>query len=75
MSKKEVHAYVESTRDDLGATLDEIEQRMSPAHLTKTGISWVSGAYDKNPMAWLIGGAIALIGIVASVLWALSDDD
>jgi hypothetical protein len=26
-------------------------------------------------MAWLIGGGIALIGIVASVLWALSDDD
>jgi len=26
-------------------------------------------------MAWLVGGAIAVVGVVASVLWALSDDD
>jgi len=75
MSKKQVQDYVQDTRNDLGATLDEIEHRLSPAELTKSGIAWVSNSYDRNPMAWLVGGAIAVVGVVASVLWAFSDDD
>ena len=75
MGKKQVQDYVKDTRNDLGATLDEIEHRLSPAELTKSGIAWVSNSYDRNPMAWLVGGAIAVVGVVASVLWALSDDD
>ena len=75
MRKKQVQDYVQDTRNDLGATLDEIEHRLSPAELTKSGIAWVSNSYDRNPMAWLVGGAIAVVGVVASVLWALSDDD
>ena len=75
MGKKQVQDYVEDTRNDLGATLDEIEHRLSPAELPKSGIAWVSNSYDRNPLAWLVGGAIAVVGLVASVLWALSDDD
>ena len=75
MGKKQVQGYVQDTRNDLGATLDEIEHRLSPAELTKSGIAWVSNSYDRNPVAWLVGGAIAVVGVVASVLWALSDDD
>ncbi|MBT4908782.1 MAG: DUF3618 domain-containing protein [Microbacteriaceae bacterium] len=75
MGKKQVQDYVQDTRNDLGATLDEIEHRLSPAELTKSGIAWVSNSYDRNPVAWLVGGAIAVVGVVASVLWALSDDD
>ena len=75
MGKKQVQDYVQNTRNDLGATLDEIEHRLSPAELTKSGIAWVSNSYDRNPVAWLVGGAIAVVGAVASVLWALSDDD
>lgn len=75
MGKKQVQDYVQNTRNDLGATLDEIEHRLSPAELTKSGIAWVSNSYDRNPVAWLVGGAIAVVGVVASVLWALSDDD
>jgi isocitrate dehydrogenase kinase/phosphatase len=75
MGKKQVQDYVQDTRNDLGATLDEIEHRLSPAELTKSGIAWVSNSYDRNPVAWLVGGAIAVVGVVASVLWALSEDD
>ena len=75
MGKKQVQDYVQDTRNDLGATLNEIEHRLSPAELTKSGIAWVSNSYDRNPVAWLVGGAIAVVGVVASVLWALSDDD
>ena len=75
MSKKQVQDYVQDTRNDLGATLDEIEHRLSPAELTKSGIAWVSNSYDRNPVAWLVGGAIAVVGVVASVLWAFSEDD
>ena len=65
MGKKQVQDYVKDTRNDLGATLDEIEHRLSPAELTKSSIAWVSNSYDRNPVAWLVGGAIAVVGVVA----------
>ena len=58
MGKKQVQDYVQDTRNDLGATLNEIEHRLSPAELTKSGIAWVSNSYDRNPMAWLVGGIL-----------------
>ena len=75
MSRKEVREFVSSTRDDLEATLDEIEHRITPAELAKQASGWVSRSYDRFPAAWLAGiGASAIAG-VAAVLWAFTKDD
>jgi hypothetical protein len=75
MARKEVRDFVTTTRDDLGATLDEIEHRLSPKELGRQGVHWVSRSYDKNPVAWLVGIGVTAVGSVAAILWALSRDD
>lgn len=75
MSKKELAEFVAQTREELGATLDEIEHRLSPKELSKQATSWVSDSYDRHPARWLIAGGVALVGAVAAVLWAVLGDD
>jgi Protein of unknown function (DUF3618) len=75
MSKKDVQDFVEQTRSELENTLDEIEHRLSPQELTKQATTWISESYDRNPTRWLIGGGIAVLGVVAAVLWAVFDED
>lgn len=75
MSRREVRAHVVSTREQLSATLDEVEHRVSPAQLGKTAVSWVSESYDRSPARWLIGGGVALVGAVAALLWAVFTSD
>lgn len=75
MSRREVRDHVVSTREQLSATLDEVEHRVSPAQLGKTAVSWVSESYDRSPARWLIGGGVALVGAVAALLWAVFTSD
>jgi hypothetical protein len=75
MAKKDVQDFVEQTRSELENTLDEIEHRLSPQELTKQATTWISESYDRNPTRWLIGGGIALLGVVAAVLWAVFGDE
>lgn len=75
MSRSEVRAHVVSTREQLSATLDEVEHRVSPAQLGKTAVSWVSESYDRSPARWLIGGGVALVGAVAALVWAVFTSD
>jgi hypothetical protein len=75
MSKREVKDHVVATRQELSATLDELEHRVSPEHLMKTTVSWVSRSYDQFPARWLTGIGIALLSSVAAVLWAVFGDD
>lgn len=75
MSRKEVRDFVTVTRDDLGATLDEIEHRVSPKELSKQAVHWVSRSYDRNPGKWLVGIAVGAVATVAAILWAVTSDD
>jgi hypothetical protein len=59
------------TREELGATLDEIEFRLTPKNLVNQATSWVSRSYDRNPSRWLMGIGVVLVGSVAAVLWAV----
>ena len=75
MARSDVKDFVGESRDDLGATLDEIEHRMRPDVMAKKFGSWVSRSYDEKAAPWLVGAAVALVGSVAAVLWALLGDD
>jgi hypothetical protein len=75
VSKREVSEFVAQTREELAATLDEIEHRLSPKELSKQATHWVSDSYDRHPARWLIAGGVALVGGVAAVLWAVFSDD
>ncbi len=63
------------TRDDLGATLDEIEHRLRPDVMAKKLAAWVARSWDEDSTPWLIGLGVSLIGGLAAVLWAVFGDD
>ena len=75
MSRKEVRDFVTVTRDDLGATLDEIEHRLTPQELGKQAVHWVSKSYDRNPGKWLVGIGVGVIAPLAAIIWAVTSDD
>ena len=63
------------TRDDLGATLDEIEHRLRPDVMAKKLAAWVARSWDEDSTPWLIGLGVSLIGGLAAVLWAVFGED
>ncbi|MEL0274129.1 MAG: hypothetical protein VW960_06235 [Pontimonas sp.] len=75
MSKARLRSFVGETRDDLGATLDEIEHRLRPDVMAKKLAAWVARSWDEDSTPWLIGLGVSLIGGLAAVLWAVFGDD
>ena len=75
MSKSRLRSFVGETRDDLGATLDEIEHRLRPDVMAKKLAAWVARSWDEDSTPWLIGLGVGLIGGLAAVLWAVFGDD
>ncbi len=75
MSKSRLRSFVGETRDDLGATLDEIEHRLRPDVMAKQLAAWVARSWDEDSTPWLIGLGVSLIGGLAAVLWAVFGDD
>jgi len=75
MSRSALRSFVGETRDDLGATLDEIEHRLRPDVMAKKLAAWVARSWDKDSMPWLIGLGVSVIGGLAAVLWAVFGDD
>lgn len=75
MSKSRLRSFVGETREDLGATLDEIEHRLRPDVMAKQLAAWVARSWDEDSTPWLIGLGVSLIGGLAAVLWAVFGDD
>lgn len=75
MSRSALRSFVGETRDDLGATLDEIEHRLRPDVMAKKLAAWVARSWDEDSTRWLIGVAVSVIGGLAAVLWAVFGDD
>jgi hypothetical protein len=75
VSKSRLRSFVGETRDDLGATLDEIEHRLRPDVMAKKLAAWVARSWDEDSTPWLIGLGVSLIGGLAAVLWAVFGDD
>jgi len=63
------------SRDDLGATLDEIEHRLRPDVMAKKLAAWLARSWDEDSTPWLIGLGVSVIGGLAAVLWAVFGDD
>lgn len=67
---------VESTRADLEATLDQIEDKLNVPKRVGELTEKAKSSYDENPLPWIIGAAVAAVSVVGLVAWAiLSDDD
>lgn len=75
MSRTKLRSYVGNTRDDLGATLDEIEHRVRPDVLAKKLAAWMARSWDEDSTPWLIAVAVTAVGAIAAVLWAIFGDD
>ncbi|MGA0210578.1 MAG: hypothetical protein ACO35C_03290 [Pontimonas sp.] len=75
MSRSALRSFVGETRDDLGATLDEIEHRLRPDVMAKKLAAWVARSWDEDSTPWLIGLGVSVIGGLAAVLWAVFGDD
>ena len=75
MSRSALRSFVGETRDDLGATLDEIEHRLKPDVMAKKLAAWVARSWDEDSTPWLIGLGVSVIGGLAAVLWAVFGDD
>jgi len=75
MSRSTVRTYVQVTREDLGATLDEIEHRLRPDVIAKKAGAWVARSWDEDSTPWLIALGVTVVGAVAAVLWALLGED
>lgn len=75
MSRSALRSFVGVTRDDLGATLDEIEHRLRPDVMAKKLAAWVARSWDEDSTPWLIGLGVSVIGGLAAVLWAVFGDD
>ena len=75
MSRSALRSFVGETRDDLGATLDEIEHRLRPDVMAKKLAAWVARSWNEDSTPWLIGLGVSVIGGLAAVLWAVFGDD
>lgn len=63
-------------RDDVGEYLDEIESRLTPAYLGGIASSVIRRSATRHPVAWAVGSAVVVAGVIGLVAWAvLSDDD
>ena len=67
---------VTSARADLEATLDAIEDKLNVPKRFGELTDRAKASYDKNPVPWIIGAAVAAVAVAGVVAWAiLSGDD
>ncbi len=67
--------FVTETREELGATLDEIEHRLRPDVMSKKLMAWMSESFQKDSTPWLVAIGLAVLGAFAAILWAILGDD
>lgn len=72
----DISSRVASTRADLEATLDAIEDKLNVPKRFDELTTKAKASYESNPVPWIIGATAAAIVIAGLVAWAvLSDDD
>lgn len=72
----DIQSRVASTRDDLQATLDAIEEKFNVPKRVGDLRDKAMSSYESNPIPWIIGAISAAVVVAGVVAWAiLSDDD
>jgi len=71
-----VENKIASTRADLEATLDAIEDKLNVPKRVGELRDHAMKSYEKNPIPWWVGAAAVAVAVAGLVAWAiLSDDD
>ena len=71
-----VESRVASARAKLESTLDAIEDKLNLPKRATELVETAKSSYRANPIPWIVGAAVAAVGVAAIVAWAiLSDDD
>lgn len=72
----DIQSRVTSTREDLQATLDAIEEKFNVPKRVGDLRDKAMSSYESNPVPWIIGAVAAAVVVAGVVAWAiLSDDD
>lgn len=62
-------------RDELGETLDAIEDKLNVKKRATELMENAQRSYDENPTPWIVGVTATLIAVGGIVAWALFGDD
>lgn len=62
-------------RDELGHTLDAIEDKFDVQKRAGELTEKVKHSYEENPVPWIIGATAAVIVVGGLIAWAIFGDD
>ena len=66
---------IKAARAELEDTLDAIEDKLNVPKQVSALAEKAKVSYDENPLPWIIGGVVAVVGIAAAIAWAVLSDD
>ena len=73
--RQKIAADIAARREQFQATVSELEHKLDfPAQRAALGEK-LSGAYQANPVPWLIGAGILGVVVVSTIAWAVFGDD
>lgn len=70
-----IGSQVSSTREDLQATLDAIEDKLNVPKRVGELRDKAVRSYESNPVPWIIGAIAAAVVVAGVVAWAILSDD
>lgn len=74
-SKSDATRAAERAREELGETLDAIEDKFNVKKHAGEFSEKARRSYEENPVPWIVGATAALIAVGGLVAWALFSDD
>ncbi|AWB88184.1 DUF3618 domain-containing protein [Homoserinimonas hongtaonis] len=68
-------ATAAAARDNLGETLDALEDKLNVKKRASELAENAKRSYDENPVPWIVGATAALLAVGGLVAWAIFSDD
>ncbi len=75
MTDPALQARADRVRNELGHTLDAIEDKLNPQKQFERLKETAKKSYDEQPVPWMVGAAAAAAVVIGLVAWALFTDD